>query len=85
MGYFRKAEIKPKSELNTSAPVKKKKTSPEVKSNWEYYEQQIFKRNNYLPSAPARVVRDQRAINAVVFQQSHFCIPGIFLILLSAA
>ena len=62
MGYFRKAEIKPKSELNTSAPVKKKKTSPEVKSNWEYYEQQIFKRNNYLPSAPARVVRDQRAI-----------------------
>ena len=24
MGYFRKAEIKPKSELNTSTPVKKK-------------------------------------------------------------
>lgn len=62
MGYFRRIEIKPQSELNTSAPVKKKKTSPEVKSNWEYYEQQIFRRNNYLPSAPARVVRDQRAV-----------------------
>ncbi len=59
MGYFTAIAPKPQKETNNITVPKK---SPKVKSNWEYYEQHIFKENNYLPSARNNIVREPRAV-----------------------
>lgn len=59
MGYFIAAEPEPQKK---AAPTNAPKKSPEVKSNWEYYEQNIFRKNNYLPSTPTNIVRDSRSV-----------------------
>lgn len=59
MGYFISAEPKPQKK---AAPTNAPKKSPEVKSNWEYYEQHIFRKNNYLPSTPTNIVRDSHSV-----------------------
>lgn len=59
MGYFTESVTEPQKKTDiTTAPKK----SPEVKSNWEYYEQHIFRKNNYLPSARNNIVRESRAV-----------------------
>lgn len=59
MGYFIAAKPEPQK---ITAPTNAPKKSPEVKSNWEYYEQNIFRKNNYLPSTPTDIVRDSRSV-----------------------
>lgn len=59
MGYFVAAEPEPRK---IAAPTDAPKKSPEVKSNWEYYEQHIFRKNNYLPSTPTNIVRDSHSV-----------------------
>ncbi len=63
MGYYKTPAPK-NEEVESSHSEKKKsaKESPEVKSNWEYYEKFIFQKNNYLPSVPERVVRERHAV-----------------------
>ena len=57
MGYYQ-------APLDRKAPVKsnnnKKIFYDKGKSNYEYYEQDIFKKNNYLPSTTEKVVRDYK-------------------------
>lgn len=59
MGYFVAAAPEPQK---TAVPTNAPKKSPEVKSNWEYYEQHIFRKNNYLPSTPTNIVRDSHSV-----------------------
>lgn len=59
MGFFIAAT--PETQ-KIAAPVNAPKKSPEVKSNWEYYEQHIFRKNNYLPSTPTNIVRDSHSL-----------------------
>lgn len=61
MGYYTAVTEKKK-------PVEKNKTvfHSTGKSNWEYYEQNLFRQNHYLPSTPNNIVRDretERLIN----------------------
>ena len=57
MGYYQ-------APLERKAPVKsnnnKKMFYDKGKSNYEYFEQDIFKKNNYLPSTTEKVVRDYK-------------------------
>lgn len=57
MGYYQ-------APLERKAPVKsnnnKKMFYDKGKSNYEFYEQDIFKKNNYLPSTTEKVVRDYK-------------------------
>ena len=45
----------------TSNSTPQKKAKPLVRSNWEHYEQKVFKQSNCLPSTRENIVRDKTA------------------------
>lgn len=82
MGYFVAAAPEPQK---TAAPTNTPKKSPEVKSNWEYYEQHIFRKNNYLPSTPTNIVRDSHSVRlSKIAGKSLFYSRNIFDFILRA-
>ena len=70
MGYFTPTVPEPQKII---PPTNTPKKSAEVKSNWEYYELYVFKKNNYLPSTPTNIVREPRAVR---FNQ--FAVKSLF-------
>lgn len=84
MGYFIAAAPEPEKQKE-AAPKNAPKKSPEVKSNWEYYEQHIFRKNNYLPSTPTNIVRDSHSVRfSKIAGKSLFYSKNIFDFVLRA-
>lgn len=58
MGYY----SPPLTEIVKKYHTKPKAKTIPTKSNWEQFEQSQFRQNNYLPSTPTNIVRDNNAV-----------------------